>query len=220
MLVCYTRPAILKLVKVPAIAKKSFDLLHTNPEYMGIVQSVINRLKKISNPIKRTRFVHKLVDEYLKEVFSDPLVKKLSPCKEGCSLCCHTEVSITLDEAELLVKKIKGGIEIDLDRLQAQAENAARESYFKIPFEERKCVFLSEKGACRVYEDRPSVCRTNAVVGTNEQCDSRNGPQPMRLVLTKKADMVVYGSFIQSQDNDCLPVMVNKVLSMEQVPVT
>jgi len=220
MLVCYTRPAILKLVKLPAIAKKSFDLLHTNPEYMGIVQSVMNRLKKITNPIKRSRFVHKLVDEYVAEVFSDPLVKKLSPCKEGCSLCCHTEVSITHDEAELLVKKIKGGLSIDTDKLSMQAEAATKGSYFDIPFEERKCVFLNEQGACRVYEDRPSVCRINSVVGTAEQCDTRNGLQPMRLVLTRKADMAVYASFVHSGDNDCLPVMVHKVLTMEEVPVT
>lgn len=182
---------------------------------MGIVQSVINRLKKISSSIKRAKFIHKTVDEHIAPVFSDPVVKQFSPCKEGCSLCCHTEVSVTMDEAELLAKRVREGLNIDLDKLRFQAESAQKDDYFKMKFEDRRCVFLDEKGACRVYADRPSVCRTNAVIGTNEQCDTSKGIQPVRLVLTRKADMAVYASFIHSQNNGCLPEMVYKALSKE-----
>ena len=184
---------------------------------MGIVQSTLSKIKKISNAVKRAKQVHQLVDEYVAEVFQDPLVTKLSPCKMGCSACCHTEVSVTMDEAELLAKKIKNGVTIDLDRLSLQAKHAEKENYFSMKFEDRKCVFLDEKGACRVYEDRPSVCRTNAVLGTNDQCDTSNSLKPLRLVLTRKADMVIYASFYQSQDNDSLPVMLNRVLSKELI---
>lgn len=87
---------------------------------MNIVRSTLSRLKKLPNPVKRARFIHKTVDDYVAGVFSDPMVKKLSPCGEGCSACCHTQVSITADEAFLLVRKIKSGIEIDLNRLKKQ----------------------------------------------------------------------------------------------------
>jgi Fe-S-cluster containining protein len=200
-------------VRVPAIAKKSFDLLKNNPEYLVIVQDTLSRLKKLSNSLKRSKYIHKEVDEYVAEVFADPLVQKLSPCKEGCTACCHTQVSITKDEAELLARKIIfGGVEIDMNQLDNQARISADEYFSKLTFAERKCVFLDDNGACKVYADRPSVCRTNAVVGTKEQCDTSDGHKEMRLVLTRKADMIVYASFYFAEDSGTLPEMLQKAL--------
>lgn len=187
-------------MNVPAIAKKSFDQLHGNVEYAGIVNFVINQLTKFKNKIQRARFVHQLVDEYNEEVFSHPLVEQFSPCKLGCTGCCHTQVSVTEDEAELLVKCVEDGVSIDLDRLQIQmlAKDDA-DAFYNLPYEQRRCVFLDDNGACKVYEDRPSVCRTNAVLGEADQCDTRETIKPTRLIRTPKSDMVIYASYLHSK---------------------
>lgn len=200
-------------MNVPAIAKKSFDELKNQPEFMHIVQTVLNKLQKISGHLKRSKLVHQLIDDYNSEVFSHPVVKELSPCKMGCSFCCHTQVSITEDEAEVLVQRVQEGIAIDKERLERQmvAGNDPN-SFFRLNHLDRRCVFLNDEGVCNVYKDRPSVCRTNAVVGEASQCDTTKGIQPTRLVMTRKADMVIYASFLFAKKSGALPFMLGSRL--------
>jgi Fe-S-cluster containining protein len=208
-------------MNVPAIAKKSFDLLRDKPEFMSIVQGILSILQKLPLPQKRAKFVHQMVDEFNQDVFSHPLVKKLSPCQSGCSACCHTQVSVTDEEAELLIDRIAGGVEIDTDRLERQmrAEDST-ENFYKLNFLERRCIFLDDRGACKVYDDRPSVCRTNAVLGSADQCDTSQSLRPTRLVLTQKADMVIYASFLFSAKSGSLPHMIGKKILKEESKVS
>lgn len=201
-------------MNVPAIAKSTFELLRNQPEFLKITQTVVTHLNKIKSNLERARFVHNMVDEYNKEIFSHPLLKEFVPCKSGCTGCCHTQVSVTEDEAELLAHNMNNGVEIDYALLQRQAE-AGNDSkaFFDIPYKERKCVFLNQNGACTVYKDRPSVCRTNAVVGSASQCDTSSGVQgSLRLVKTPKADMTIVGAFYAAHDSGSLPMMLSKVL--------
>lgn len=200
-------------MNVPQVAKSTFDKLKDLPEYSGILSFILHQLKKITRPIKRARFVHRVIDEYNTEVYLNPLIKELSPCIQGCTACCYTQVSVTEDEAELLVKKILDGQAIDQNALRKQAMAQDDTSlFFKIPYEERKCIFLNSEGSCSVYHDRPAVCRTNAVLGDSSQCDTRDTIKPLRLVLTQKSDMVIYAAFLTSTENGTLPHMIFKNL--------
>lgn len=207
-------------MNVPAIAKKSFDELQKKPEFLSIVKKILKRIKRITSSLERARFIHKTIDEYNEEVFSHPLVKELSPCKLGCAACCHTQVSVTADEAELLARHINNGLDIDRNRLKSLmlAGNDSNK-YYSIPFKERACIFLDNAGGCRVYEDRPAVCRTNAVIGPASQCDTSTSIQPTRLIRTPKADMVIYASFMFSKTSGSLPNMVGKALMIEEETV-
>lgn len=202
-------------MNVPAIARRSFEELKSQSEFVKIVHHVIDRLKKIPNKYKRADYIHELVEEYNQEVFAHPLVMQFSPCKRGCTACCHTQVSVTDDEAELLVKRIKSGVKVDQDRLKLQmAAGDDGDAYYKISYGDRKCIFLDDEGGCSVYEDRPSVCRTNSVLGSADQCDTSEGIKPTRLVRTSKADMVIYGSFYFSKSSGTLPHMIGKLLGL------
>lgn len=204
-------------MKVPAIAQKTFEDLCHRPELLAISDFVLRKLKKITNPIKRAKYIHRAIDEFNEEVFAHPLVKNLSPCKLGCTACCHTQVSVTEDEASLLAKKIQGPLTIDLIRLQKQAaagNDAA--AFYKLSYEDRKCVFLDDVGGCQVYADRPSVCRTNAVLGEAQQCDTTQGQQQLRLVKTSKSDMVIYAFYRFSRHNGALAAMVAEQLRSDQ----
>lgn len=202
-------------MNVPAIAKSTFELLRNQPEFLKITETMITHLNKIKSSLERARFVHNVVDEYNQKVFSHPILKELMPCKAGCTGCCHTQVSVTEDEAELLAHNISNGVEINYKLLEHQAlagnDSAA---FFAIPYKERRCVFLDENGACKVYKDRPSVCRTNAVVGDAAQCDTSTnaGSGALRLVKTQEADMAIVGSFALAKESGTLPLMLSKVL--------
>lgn len=203
-------------MNVPAIAKKTYEQLKNQSEFISIVQALLESLKRISGPVARAQVVHDLVDEFNKEVFNHPLVKQMSPCKKGCSACCHTQVSVTDDEAEVLVLRIKEGLEVDLDRLRLQfAAKNDSDQYYRMKFQDRKCVFLDDQGSCRVYNDRPSVCRTNAVIGESSQCDTTVSIQETRLVRTPKSDMAVFASFLFARSSGTLPYMIGKRLDLE-----
>lgn len=194
----------------PAIAKKTYDRLRAQEEFAFLTDFIIAQLKEIKYAIGRARFVHKQVDEYTKDVFSHPIVKDLSACKRGCSGCCHTEVSVTDDETELLAMRVKEGVNIDYNRLQIQNQAIkAGRNFYSLPYESRACVFLSDKGVCAVYNDRPAVCRTNAVLGSSDQCSTKEGaPQRQRLVRTDRADMVIMGAFLVSPKSGILGEML------------
>ena len=200
-------------MNVPAIAKKTYEELRNQNEFMAIVHSVLDRLRKITSPIERAQIVHLEVESFNQEVFSHPLVEKFSPCKMGCDGCCHTQVSVTDDEAVLLAQRVEDGLVIDMARLELQAEaQNDSDAYYKIKYQDRRCVFLDDEGACRVYEDRPSVCRTNAVIGDASQCDTSVSVGPTRLIRTPKSDMAIYASFLFSRESGTLPLMLSKAL--------
>lgn len=208
-------------MNVPAITRKTYDELKDQPEFAPIVPAVIDMLNKMpDDPVQRVKEIHSLVDDFNKEAFSHPLVKQFSPCTNGCAACCHTQVSVTDDEAYVLFEHIRNGIKIDQERLakQASAQNDG-DAYFKLSYEERRCIFLDENNSCRVYLDRPSVCRTNAVLGEADQCDTSKEIKPVRLVKTPKSDLVIFGSFYFSKDSGTLPYLISKILNDSDIEI-
>ncbi len=202
-------------MNVPAIAQKTFNELRNRVEAMELVQFILKKLNKNHDPLKRARYVHRLVDELNEYIFNDPHVKSLSPCTSGCSACCHTQVSVTKDEADLLASRVEGGSPVDMNKLYVQmaAKNSAA-AWNALSYEERKCVFLDSENRCSVYQDRPSVCRTNAVLGSSAQCDTSNGPQSVRLVKTPEADLAIYASYLHTPEGGTLPYMLAKSLKL------
>ncbi len=66
-------------------------------------------------------------------------------CKKGCSACCVDDISVFEIEAENIRQNHAAFLE---------NEN---------PHEKGMCAFLDETGACRIYENRPYVCRTQGL---------------------------------------------------------
>ncbi len=194
----------------PAIAKQTYERLRSHEAFSFITDQLIAELKEIKNAIMRARHFHNRVDELTVDIFSHPIVQNLKGCKKGCSGCCHTEVSVTDDEAELLSNRIKNGINIDYVRLHTQKLAIKNgQNFYSIPFQMRACIFLNEDGHCKVYSERPAVCRTNAVLGTSEQCSTVNGKvKPQTLIKTKEADMAIMGAFLVSNKSGVLADMV------------
>ena len=66
-------------------------------------------------------------------------------CARGCSACCIDGLSVTAVEAE----RIRSG---HADLLSSGSPHAPG-----------GCAFLDGEGACRIYRDRPSVCRSQGL---------------------------------------------------------
>ena len=71
--------------------KNSEIIAHTLPPYLKLQeeQLVARFMKHNGNPFSK---LHSLY-EFMEELFE--FVQKFSPCKKGCSHCCHIEVSIS-----------------------------------------------------------------------------------------------------------------------------
>lgn len=118
----------------------------------------------------RAKKLQKLVDHEI--TTNDAHIK--ASCQKGCSACCHMEVEITNYEADVLAKLINTGVDIDRNRLQEQSQRALQDPLWR---EGRRnsfnpCVFLDSNGACRIYEERPVMCRRHSVTSSPQNCDT------------------------------------------------
>ncbi len=83
-------------------------------------------------------------------------------CKEGCSKCCHTEISIFTWEAALIVEWFES--------LSIQMKSILYTLWVKEQeigedpegVEKRPCPFLYED-RCSIYNARPNICRTQGL---------------------------------------------------------
>lgn len=195
-------------------------------------KSLLTKLSKNRNPIKRAKLLHIEIDKQMQPILQNETVKKLSVCQKGCAACCHTQVSVTQDEADLLALRASEGVEINSILLEVQASTGNdSKNWYGLEFKHRKCVFLNNKNECMVYEDRPAVCRTNNVLISSKNCSTEDGlEKPIRLINSHKADMAIVAGYKASKTNGALPHMLlqsikrlnmkNKELNSNQISET
>ena len=114
----------------------------------------------------RGSVLHQMMDRELRAVSTLPV-----SCQKGCGGCCHYEVEITQDEAEILKTVVQDGFLIDLDLLREQAQRERQSpkwNQFWSP--KNQCVFLGKEGSCQVYEERPAICRKHLVTTPANAC--------------------------------------------------
>ena len=66
-------------------------------------------------------------------------------CRKGCIDCCRDDITV---------------FEIEAERLRSEHAALLRDGD---PHPPGRCAFLDAEGACRVYESRPYVCRTQGL---------------------------------------------------------
>lgn len=95
-------------------------------------------------------------------------------CFKGCSACCHMEVEVTSYEADVLKHLVEDGMSIDRSRLQQQSQRSLQDPAWRegLRNDINKCVFLNHQGECRIYENRPAMCRRHSVTSPAEFCEN------------------------------------------------
>lgn len=138
-----------KLPPAQANAEANVAILQTN--YAAQLAEVHQSVETVHRPsIPRPQKVIRL--RHLAQQLSDIAIKE-SACRQGCSHCCHVNVSVPRSEAELMAKRL---------RRPLNKEVLTHSVYTEAPFPGhtgKPCVFLKE-GKCSIYEHRPFVCRT------------------------------------------------------------
>ncbi len=92
---------------------------------------------------KRLLRLHQQVDEQ-----AAALARRHGPalvCRRGCTDCCIDDLTV---------------FEVEAVRIRRAAPDLLRSG---VPHPPGQCAFLDSEGACRVYEDRPYVCRTQGL---------------------------------------------------------
>lgn len=153
----------------------------------------------------RARAAHRAVDHALAERGTDMAAVS---CRAGCAHCCHIQVDATGDEVELLAELVEKGLTIDMGALKVQAKADDLDKWRRLTKDQRRCVFLGDDNRCRVYEDRPSVCRSYFVISPPDDCRELTG-RSMRLLVTK-AEIAVSAAF--NLDNGEPKPMVTELL--------
>ncbi len=107
--------------------------------------------------------IERLHDEIDREIL--PLVRTHASrlqCRRGCSGCCVDEITVFEIEAE------------PIRRRHAELLRSGR------PHPEGACAFLDDQGDCRIYEDRPYVCRTQGLPLRWTDTDGQGCPIELR----------------------------------------
>ena len=97
----------------------------------------------MSSPLDELKSLYSEVDQQtsrLVEIHGPRLV-----CRRGCSMCCVDELTVFEVEAQ------------NIRQSHPQLLQTA------VPHAAGACAFLDGDGACRIYEDRPYVCRTQGL---------------------------------------------------------
>jgi uncharacterized protein len=87
--------------------------------------------------------LHRAIDENARALAEHHSARM--QCKRGCNGCCSDGLTVFEVEAAAIVRK-HGEL----------LEHGA-------PHAEGRCAFLDAEGACRVYDERPYVCRTQGL---------------------------------------------------------
>ncbi len=132
---------------------------------------------------------------HLKKVFNEGLPPL--QCHRGCAHCCHTGVSCTQLEWNGILKNAEeNGVDLNtvlersqrtinkVDEILKSEKNLDQVDWHRLVINQ-PCPFLSEEGACEVYEDRPLDCRM--VVAFRGVCESKKLEHAQRGVVLEEA---------------------------------
>lgn len=123
-------------------------------------EDILHQEKKLRKQLAKGKIGNekKLLRVYEFYDLAEHALSPFTPCKKGCSSCCHYNVSVTEDEAQLIERK---------SGKKRRKQIGPSRDYHGEP-----CPFLSASGECTIYNARPYSCRRHyALTETAYLCD-------------------------------------------------
>jgi len=188
----------------------SFLALLTPAETENALQTLAREAQQIRDlpaGASRARWIHAKVDAaQARFTANKPDLMAQVRCGKGCAHCCCLWVGITRDEAELLAERVRAGTaRPDPARLALQRQWESPLDFVGRPRAEAACVFLDGDGACTVYEDRPSICRSVLVASEPDLCRGETDAR-ITTVLNPALDVVVSAALTVDAEGDPPPM--------------
>lgn len=177
----------------------------------------IRHAKETGEPQNIAYTVNALVDQSVEQMLTTPNGRKVR-CAKGCGACCRIHVSVSYEEAYLLVGWCRSqGIEIDWQRLEHQAKHNIKTWNTQTP-KDRRCAFLGDGDVCKVYEHRPSACRKYMVISDPRNCDTVKRPGHEVKVLLATQGEIIVSAMLGVLDAGPMARMLLKVRDEVEVP--
>jgi uncharacterized protein len=118
-------------------------LIASFPARLQLLENQLpKKLRKAESKWEALKILYKTTDELFEAVLPK------TPCKRGCSGCCHIPVHISMDEAALIQERTG----------TAMIAPLPPRNFHGVP-----CPFLVN-GECSIYEHRPFACRKHVVL--------------------------------------------------------
>jgi len=174
---------------------------------LRVLARTVEELRALPPGPDRARAVHQRVDAALARFAEQkPEVAQAVRCGKGCAHCCRIWVGVTRDEAGLLAERVRdGSVQPDRRRLERQRDFADPADFIGQPLEDASCAFLGPDGACMVYADRPSICRTVLMTSDPELCRGGDLTTLLSAVINPFSEVVVSAALTLDSENDPPP---------------
>lgn len=141
-------------------------------KYDKIFKAEMKKAKSNKDLLIIAQKAHFSIDRILEIALQENKLNKIT-CKKGCGYCCVLKISITKQEAILILDECKKrNVNINWSRLKRQ-KSFNGDNYSDLSESHRRCIFLSEKGECKIYEFRPVCCRRYFSVDDIDKCIKR-----------------------------------------------
>ena len=183
---------------------------------LRVLAGVVAELRALPAGPDRARAVHQRVDAALEKFANQqPEVARAVRCGKGCAHCCRIWVGVTRDEAALLAERVReGSVHPDRRRLELQRSLTDPADFIGRPLEDASCAFLGTDGACLVYADRPSICRTVLMTSNPELCRGADLTTQLTAVINPFSEVVVSAALTLDAETDP-PARPGRLLAAE-----
>lgn len=168
---------------IPPFTDRAFEMVYSSKDKRKAVEVALDeaeRLIAIAEEIDSTKASNydklqtyrNLFQKFFDEFFQSSTYQLT--CKDKCSACCYIPVSTNIREM-MAIKTKTDWSNIDMSLVKKQMHFADPDKFVeKIPWTDRKCVFLKDN-SCSIYDERPMACRRHNSVTPVELCDTSTG---------------------------------------------
>jgi len=131
------------------------------------IAPVFHEAYKKHGPQGVTDYAHKYIDATND---GSGLTAKIS-CKVGCHFCCYGEIELSYVESTVIYSAIKQ-FKISIDKELIKRQN--NKPHHRLKYADKRCALLDDKGECKVYDYRPSICRLYNSVDDPKECNEQH----------------------------------------------
>jgi Fe-S-cluster containining protein len=141
-----------------------------------------------------TEYAHQLIDAINEKTGINDKVS----CSAGCHFCCYGEIAMSHSEATLIYSIVKQ-FQIPIDMILVDRQN--RKPFHKLKYAAKRCAMLDDKGMCKIYDHRPSICRLYNSMDAPEKCNEKDGEPNIGTLRTIEGFSIATALMLFDEEN-------------------
>ena len=185
--------------RFPKVVQEAQILSRSDADLKKLLKIHLKEFTLMEPGEKKAKYMYQLIEEQLiKTDLSN------TSCQKGCHYCCYHPIELTSSEKENIVLQVESA---NKKRLAYQVDQIFNDDiYENWDYKKQACVFLDEQGGCKIYQDRPLICRLTYVTSNSENCDYRQDTESIAHHPVTKAAIIALAYLMTEQDSHLLPL--------------